>query len=60
MEHWRWAGSWFWRFLASSTSASYTSVIVNSCLFVLLDSMAVGELVVLIENSFDKRSADES
>ena len=36
-----------------------TSVIVNSCLYVLLDSMAVAELVVLIEDSFDKRSADE-
>ena len=37
-----------------------TSVIANSCLYyVLLDSMAVGELVVLIGNSFDKRSTDE-
>ena len=35
------------------------SVIANSCLYVLLDSMVVGELVVLIGDSFDKRSTDE-
>lgn len=40
-------------------SALYASVIANSCLYVLLVSMAVSELVVLIEDSFDKRCADE-
>jgi len=32
---------------------------VCSCLYVFLDSMGVSELVVLIEDSFDKSSTDE-